>query len=57
MRKGGGGSGTQKVVYQKWPDKTFPIVNFPTMVTLVWGVQGGVPPSSYGVRPCSYFPG
>ena len=25
---GGGGSGTQKCVYQKWPDRTFPTVNF-----------------------------
>ena len=27
-RGGGGASGTQKFVYQKWPDKIFPIVNF-----------------------------
>ena len=26
--EGGGGSGTQKFVYQKRPDKIFPIVNF-----------------------------
>ena len=25
---GVGGSGTQKFVYQRWPDKIFPIVNF-----------------------------
>ena len=25
---GGGGFGTQKFVYQKWPDQIFPIVNF-----------------------------
>ena len=49
IRGGGGagqsrpGSGTQKFVYQKGPDKIFPIVNFvffPTMVTLVWGGGG-----------------
>ena len=27
-RWGGGGSGTQKCVPQKWPDKIFPMVNF-----------------------------
>ena len=25
---GGGGSGTQKIVYQKWPNQNFPIVIF-----------------------------
>ena len=25
---GGGGSGTQKFVYQKWPDQIVPVVNF-----------------------------
>ena len=25
---GEGGSGTQKFVYQKWPDKSFPFVKF-----------------------------
>ena len=42
--EGGGGSGTQKCVYQKWPDQIFPIANFvfPTMVTLVCGGGGGV---------------
>ena len=42
---GGGGSGTQKILYQKWPDQIFPFVNvvLPTTVTLVCsgGVQGG----------------
>ena len=34
-----GGSGTQKFVYQKWPDQIFPIVIlfFPAMVPLVLG--------------------
>ena len=56
---GGGGSGTQKCVYQRLPDQIFPIVHFvssPAMVTLVgrdWGGGGG---SSYGVRPFQYFP-
>ena len=27
-RGGGGASGTQKFVYQKWPDQIFPMVNF-----------------------------
>ena len=42
-RRGGGGSGTQKFVYQKWPYKIFSVVNFvfPTMVTLVRGGGGG----------------
>ena len=48
----GGGSGTQKSVYQKWPDKISPTINFrisvfPAMVTLVW--RGGGGPG--GVRP------
>ena len=39
----GGGCGTQKGLYQNWPDQIFPMVNFifPVMVTLVWG--GGDP--------------
>ena len=28
LEERGGGSGTQKFVYLKWPDKTFPVVNF-----------------------------
>ena len=27
-RGGGGGSGTQNFVFQKWPNKIFPIINF-----------------------------
>ena len=50
-------SGTQEFVYQKWPDKIFPMVNFvlATMVTLVWGGGGGgskgrcpTPPTVHG---------
>ena len=44
----GGGSGTQKLVYQKWPDKIFPTVNF---VFSRGGPGEGTPPSSYSVRP------
>ena len=41
--RGGGGSGTQNFVYDKWPDQIFPMVHFgfATMVTLVW--RGRVP--------------
>ena len=40
---------TQKRVYQKWPNNSFPTANlvFPTMVPLVWwggGVRGRTPP-------------
>ena len=37
---GGGGAGTQKCVYQTWPDQIFPIAHFafPAMVT---GLGGG----------------
>ena len=57
--EGGGGSGNQRFVYQKWPDKIFRMVNFvfPTLVTSVLGGEGGKPRSSYGVRPFEYFPG
>ena len=43
-RKGGGGSRTQKFVYQKWPHQISQryISFFLTMVTLVWGGGGGV---------------
>ena len=41
-RRGGGGSGTQKFVYQKWSDQIFPICKFHFFpVTLIWG-GGGV---------------
>ena len=45
------------MVYQKWPDKIFPIVNFffPTLVTLIWsggkGSREGGGGSSHGGRP------
>ena len=52
------GSGTQKFVYQQWPDQIGPLVHFvfPTMVTLVleggsrwWvGWVGGAPPMVVG---------
>ena len=58
-RGGGGGSGTQKFVDQKWPDQIFPILNFdsPTLVTLVWGATGGdpPPPTVYGHSNTSLF--
>ena len=51
----GGGSGTQKFVYQKWPDQIFPFVNFVFSHDGHFGLEGGggVPPSSYGVWPFS----
>ena len=36
----GGGSGTQKFVYQKWPKSTFPFVNFIFSHYETW-VKGG----------------
>ena len=54
----GGGFGTEKFVYQKWPDEIFPIANFifpPTMVPSLWGggagPGGGVGGSFYGCQP------
>ena len=46
--RGGGGM----CMYQKWPDKIFPMVNFvfPHLGTLVWGRGGITPPSSCGVQ-------
>ena len=45
---GGGGSGTQKFVHQKWPDQIFPIVCFVLShddhFGFWGGVQGGTPP-------------
>ena len=50
---GGGGSGTQKFVYQKWPDQNFPIVNFRFSHDGHFGLggggggpMGGVPPTA-----------
>ena len=42
--EGGRGFWTQNLVYQKWPDQIFPIVNFVFSrdVTLVWGGREGV---------------
>ena len=42
--EGGRGFWTQNLVYQKWPDQIFPIVNFVFSrdVTLVWGGGEGV---------------
>ena len=54
---GRGRSGTQKFVYQKWPDQIFPIVNFVFSRDGHFGLEGGgsggggYPPSSDGVRP------
>ena len=38
---GEGGFGTQTFVYQKWPDKTFPIVNFIFFFDGHWSGGGG----------------
>ena len=50
---GGGGSGTQMFVYQKWPKAIFPFVNFifSHYEIRVQGGGGGYPPSSYGCQP------
>ena len=37
----GGGPGTQKFVYQKWPDKIFPILNFVFSHDGHFGLEGG----------------
>ena len=37
-------SGTQQFVYQKWPDKIFPIVNFVVSHDRHFGREGGGPP-------------
>ena len=55
--RGEGGQGTQKIVYQKWPDQIFPVVNFVFSHDGHFGlggggvVQGGYPPSTCGVQP------
>ena len=47
---GEGGSGPQKFVSQKWPNKIFPFINF--VVSREGSGGGGVyHPSSCGVRP------
>ena len=38
---GRGRSGTQKFVYQKWPDQIFPVVNFVFSHDGVFGLEGG----------------
>ena len=54
IRKGGGGAGTQKFVYQQWPDEIFPTANFVLSHDgHFWrgGLQGGggaPPPRVYG---------
>ena len=64
--KSGGVSGTQKFVYQNWPDQIFPTLNFvlPPRRPLWSGGGGGPggcrpppPPMSHGVRPFQYVPG
>ena len=40
-RRGGGGDGTQKFVYQEWPDQTFPIVNVVFSRDGHFGLEGG----------------
>ena len=40
-RRGGGGSGTQKCVYQQWPDQMFPMVNFVFSHDGHFGLEGG----------------
>ena len=41
LDEGGGGSGTQKFVYQKWPNQIFPIVNFGFSYNGHFGLGGG----------------
>ena len=52
---GGGGSGTQKLVYQKWPDQVFPFIKFVFSHCGHFGLGGGgstgggtPPPTVYG---------
>ena len=40
-REEGGGVGTQTFVYQKWPDKIFPMVNFVFSHDGQFGLGGG----------------
>ena len=57
MGGGGGGSGTQKVVDQQWPDQIFPTVNFIFSHDGHCGLEGGggalppPPPSKSKHRP------
>ena len=39
--EGGGGSGTQKFVHQKWPNQIFPMVNFRFSRDGPFGLGGG----------------
>ena len=58
---GGGGSGTQKFVFHKWPDQIFPMVHFGVSHDGHFGLGGGgvqggrggqpPPPSSCGSQP------
>ena len=52
---GEGGQGTQKIVYQKWPDQIFPVANFVFSHDGHFGLDGGgpggvtpPPPAVYG---------
>ena len=45
-----GGSGSQKFVYQKWPDQIFPLVNFVFSDDGHFGAEGGGGPGR-GTRP------
>ena len=49
--KGGGGSGTQNFVYQKWPDKISPIVNFVFFQCDHFGLEEGGPGGGGGLNP------
>ena len=52
LERVGGGLGTQTFVYQKWPDQSFPTVNFVFSHDGHFGLgHGGKPPSSNGVQP------
>ena len=54
---GGRGSGTQKFVYQKWPNQIFPFVNFVFPHDGHFGLGGGASGSSYGSPPFPCQPG
>ena len=54
-RGGGGGSGTQKLVYQKWPDQISPFVDFVSSHGGPFGLQGGGGPGDGGLTPCVTF--
>ena len=56
QRRGGGGSGTQKFVYQKWPESIIPFVNFNFSHHEIW-IRGGGGGDPGGGGPGGGYPG